>query len=506
MRSWVGGRLKTSEGNLLPLDPASPPGPDAYFLAGDVRVNENIELTSMQTLFMREHNRLADSFKAAHRTWTDEQVFQAARRIVVAEMQNITYNEFLPALLGNNALSRYHGYNPSVNPGIATEFSTAAFRLGHSMLGADIEFLGNNGQELRDEIALRDAFNNPAVVKETGIDSILKYLASDPSREIDNQINDDVRNFLFGAPGEGGFDLASLNIQRGRDHGLADYNATRVAYGLRPVTSFAQITSNVDVQQKLAAMYGNVDNIDLWVGGLAEDHVRGSSVGPLFQRIVADQFERLRDGDRFWYQRELTSRELADVTRTSLADIIRRNTTTTNLQENVFFFHTSISGSVLLDVNKDGRLNSRDMGLPGITVQLLDLDGNLVATAVTGRDGSYTFDSVDFGTYRVQVQVPRSLAAVHARSAPDRDHPQSGCGEHRLRLSIGPPRADAGHDGRRRSGHDQLVKSHGAHEDLASSRMRHWVGRPRRPREGPCGRADAFFAGSGAPPASPPGG
>ena len=96
LRTLSGGRLKTSEGNLLPLDASG-----SMFMAGDVRVNENIELTAMQTLFVREHNRLADQFAAAPSSdWTDEQLYQAARRIVIGELQAITYNEFLPALLG----------------------------------------------------------------------------------------------------------------------------------------------------------------------------------------------------------------------------------------------------------------------------------------------------------------------------------------------------------------------------------------------------------------------
>src|SRR4029079_6656793 len=106
------------------------------------------------------------------------------------------------------------------------------------------------------------------------------------------RVVDDVRDFLFGPPGAGGFDLAALNIQRGRDHGLADYNAGRVAYGLRPVTDFDQITRNPEVQAALREVYHDVNEIDLWVGGLAEDHVPGTSVGPLIQRIVSQQFSR----------------------------------------------------------------------------------------------------------------------------------------------------------------------------------------------------------------------
>src|SRR5207248_9031712 len=100
-------------------------------------------------------------------------------------------------------------------------------------------------------LSLAQAFFNPAQVVQTGIDPILKYLSSDNAQEVDNKIVPELQNFLFGPPGAGGFDLAALNIQRGRDHGLADYNTTRRAYGLPAVTSFAQITSNTTDQAQL---------------------------------------------------------------------------------------------------------------------------------------------------------------------------------------------------------------------------------------------------------------
>src|SRR5262249_52269992 len=154
---------------------------------------------------------------------------------------------------------------------------------------------------------------------------------------LDTQLVQSLRNFLFGQPGQGGMDLAALNIQRGRDHGLADYNTTRAAYGLPRVRSFADITSNPELQQALKQAYGNVNNIDLWVGAMAEDHVRGGSTGPLVRRILANQFERLRDGDRFWYQRAFSGQQLSQIEHTTLADIIERNTGVRGLQDNVFF-------------------------------------------------------------------------------------------------------------------------------------------------------------------------
>ncbi len=247
LRTFVGGALKTSAGNLLPFNTVGLANAnDAHlyadsqlFLAGDIRANENIELTAIHTLFMREHNQLAAAIAAANPRLSDEQIYQRARRIVAAEVQVITFQEFLPALLGSGALRPYAGYNPDVNAGLATEFSSAAFRIGHTLINDDIEFLDNDAVEVREGLSLAYAFFNPAPVIEVGPDPLLKYLATDNAQEVDTQLVDGLRNFLFGPPGAGGLDLASLNIQRGRDHGLADYNTVRAAYGLPTVTSFA---------------------------------------------------------------------------------------------------------------------------------------------------------------------------------------------------------------------------------------------------------------------------
>jgi peroxidase len=413
LRTMVGGRLKTSDGDLLPLNtmglandnPIGAPA-SSLFVAGDTRANENSELTALQTLFMREHNRLADRYAAANPNWGDEQVFQAARRVVIGELQAITYNEFLPALVGFRGAGGYRGYDPGVNAGIANEFSTAAFRMGHSLVGDDVELLDNNGNALADPVDLSADFFNPAVVSKWGIDPILKYLASDRAQEFDTHVVDELRNFLFGQPGQGGLDLASLNIQRGRDHGLADYNSTRVAYGLPAVTDFSQITHDVALQDQLKAEYGNVNNIDLWVGGLAEDHVSGGSVGPLFAKIITDQFARLRDGDRLWYERSFSGMDLVRLRHTTLADVIERNTDLTNLQSNVFFFHAAVAGSVFVDGNGNGRLDMRERPLAGVTVELLDANGAVMATTRTNGMGMYSFRSLDLGSYSVVVVPP----------------------------------------------------------------------------------------------------
>lgn len=326
------GRLKTSDGNLLPFNTAGLPNfpaSSAFFIAGDFRVNEQIGLMAIQTLFVREHNHWADRFKNEHPDWTDEQIYRHARAIVGAEIQAITYREFLPVLLGRDALRPYRGYQPQVNPSIANEFATAAYRVGHTMLSPTLLRLNADGTpHASGEISLAASFFNIGEILQNGIEPILSGLTVQIGQEVDNYLVDEVRNFLFGPPGAGGFDLASLNIQRGRDHGLPAYVQVRRALGLRPIRTFAEITPDATTSANLAKAYASVNDIDLWVGGLSEPHVPGAMVGETFRAILRDQFERLRDGDRFWYESYLPPEWVRTVEQQTLSTILQRNAVT----------------------------------------------------------------------------------------------------------------------------------------------------------------------------------
>jgi len=231
----AGGKLKVSEGDYLPLNDGSFPnaGPNGSTdpMAGDVRASENVALLSLHTIFVREHNRLVDEIADAHPDYDDERLYQEAKAMVEAEIQIITYKEFLPLLLGANALDDYQGYRIDIDPQIANVFATAAYRVGHTMLSAEfLRISEDGGTSPVGSLALRDAFFNPtAMTEQGGVDPLLRGLAAQWAQEVDPYIVDDVRNFLFGPPGAGGFDLASLNIQRGRDHGLPSYNDARAA-------------------------------------------------------------------------------------------------------------------------------------------------------------------------------------------------------------------------------------------------------------------------------------
>lgn len=322
-------------------------------LAGDVRAAENIALTSLHTLFAREHNRLVDELAEENQDLTSDELFDAARMRVEAEIQAITFNEFHSVLLGEDAIAAYEGYDSSVNPGISVEFSTAAYRFGHTLLSSEIERLNEDGSSIDiGSISLQDAFFNPGAIAESGgIESILRGLAGTTAQEIDNMIVEDVRSFLFAPTGEIGLDLASLNIQRGRDLGVSSYNDLREAFGLERVESFDEITSDADIAAKLEALYGDVDNIDAWVGGLAEDPAEDGMLGETFSLVIIDQFTRLRDGDAYWSEAgQFSDEELEALWGTTLSDVILANTEIDSLQDSALIAAERIGGTDADDV------------------------------------------------------------------------------------------------------------------------------------------------------------
>jgi peroxidase len=460
LRTFVGGQMKTSPGGLPPLDNltyftaaqlaainASVGGmadagslPESeMFVTGDTRGNENIELTVLQALFLDNHNRIASELHQENPTWTDEQLFQEARKLNIAQYQSTIYNEYLPAVLGTNALSAYKGYNPNVDVAISNEFSTVAFRFGHSLLSGDVERQGNNGQAVAADVPLEDDFFDSSILNgqgqpstidpvtgltTTSIGPVLKGDADGDAQAEDTQVINEVRDLLFNevVPGVGGGqDLIALDIERGRVNGIGSYNQVRVALGLPAVTSFAQITSNVQVQHELQAAYGNVNNIDAFEGGLAEDPVKGSDVGPLFQKIMVDQFTALRDGDRFFYLNEQFSPQEQQILQqgNTLAKVIEANTNVTNLQSDVFLFKASISGTVSALGNQPPRGHgSPARPLAGVTVELEDSTGAVLATTTTDSQGNYQFRQQSglsgTGDYIVQLVAP---AGYSARSA-----------------------------------------------------------------------------------------
>jgi hypothetical protein len=145
----------------------------------------------------------------------------------------------------------------------ARAIAAAAYRLGHSMLPSELLCLDGNLAPLSSgNLSLADAFFDPSLMSRIGPDPILRGLCVQRCQEIDNEVVDEVRNFLFGARGVWGFDLAALNIQRGRDHGLASYNRVRQTYGLPPVRGFGEINPDPVIATRLSSVYVSTDDID----------------------------------------------------------------------------------------------------------------------------------------------------------------------------------------------------------------------------------------------------
>jgi peroxidase len=388
------GHMKTSAGDNLPIDPQS-----GMFMAGDVRAQENPDLTALQTLFVREHNYQVDQLHKEHPNWSGDKLYEMAKAITTAEMVNITYSEFLPHLLGEDAIKPYHGYDPTVDARITEEFEGAAYRFGHSIVSDEISATSNIGAFTSEQTLAESFFENPATFAATGADGLLRHLSGDLANPLDTHLVDGLRNLLVDPPD--GVDLAAINIQRAHDLGLGTLNQTRVALGLTPYTSFDQVSSDPATAAALEEAYGSVDAIDLWTGGLAEDHVAGSVIGPTFGRIIGDQFTALRDGDQYYFENQGFDRQtLNEIKGTTLSDLIMRDTDTTAMQSDAFVAterHSGTAGGVdpTGEEAADG-MAQLVVGSPGKdTLTGGDLNDTLVAArghmTMTGGDGADTF-------------------------------------------------------------------------------------------------------------------
>ncbi|GGH41116.1 hypothetical protein GCM10010973_37870 [Cribrihabitans marinus] len=404
LRSGEGGRLRSFEtpetgGALLPIaadNDEMAGATDPLFLAGDIRANENVGLTALQTLLMREHNRWADRLAVENPGWNDDQLFDTARAIVEAEIQTITYRDWLPALLAGNeglapvaaVLGPSAGYDPGVDGQVSVEFSTAAFRVGHTMVSSAMPMMGESGAgDPAGPLMIQDAFFNSSWLRDGYLDDILRGQAGSAAQEIDGKVIDDLNFFLTLGDGVSGFSLAALNILRGRDHGLQSYVDTRAALlgDLDPAAlaadDFAAISSDPEVQADLAEVYDSVHQVDLWVGGLVEDRVGDAPLGPLFAWIVADQFLRTRAADEgFGDLPDMLDPALAaEVSGTGLRDIILRNTEVEHLQADPFHWAARRMG----DEGSDDIWGSAASDL------MMGMDGQDKLVGLNGRDALF---------------------------------------------------------------------------------------------------------------------
>ncbi|XP_063825224.1 peroxidase [Ostrinia nubilalis] len=366
LRALTAGRLRMlrdGDRDLLPqaTDPKDPCNTQQMtakgrycFETGDDRANENLHLTTMHLIWARQHNRLAAILKKLNPHWDDERLYQEARRVVGAQMQHITYSEFLPSILGKDVMWALNltlleegfseAYDPSVEPTVANHFSAAAFRFAHTLLPGLIHNVDASTGTIN-YVQLHEMLFNPyALYSLRGPNKAVRSALNTPVHTVDPHVTAELSNHLFERPttlntnssvpkkpGPCGLDLVSLNIQRGRDHGLPGYPEWREHCGLSRPKNFEDLGKMFDdlSLSRICKIYNNVDDIDLYTGALAEDP-RGRLLGPTLSCLLADQFLRLKVGDRFWYETSdrvvgFTIEQLTEIRMTTLAGVICAN-------------------------------------------------------------------------------------------------------------------------------------------------------------------------------------
>ncbi len=377
-----------------------------HYIAGDGRANENFALTSIHTIWARNHNHHVEGLEAAGFQGTAEELFQAAKMINEAEYQRVVFDEYLETLLGGLRSEGTHGfleYDPNANAGISHEFAGAVFRFGHSLIGQTMTVLDANGNPT--QVKLFDAFLNPSNdplvftgplppgytpqpgYAQHGVNAIIGGTITQPSEDVDFNIVDAVRNDLVRINA----DLFAFNVARGWDLGIGTLNQVRrdlsastnpyvaeavgfaggnltpysswedfqarnglsdaviaqfrqaypdLVLAAADITKFQAINPDIAIvmQSNGTGIVSGIDRLDLWVGGLAERHINDGLVGETFWVVLSEQFERLQDGDRFYYIDRFDNFDFYEnfIDGQQFADIIARNTGITTLPERVF--------------------------------------------------------------------------------------------------------------------------------------------------------------------------
>ncbi|KAG0415140.1 hypothetical protein HPB47_007693 [Ixodes persulcatus] len=259
--------------------------------AGDERVNEHPALACLHTVWLRQHNKVARELAQLNSLWDDERLFQEARRIVGAQWQHISYSEWMLVVLGPDAMARYQltptgrsRYSPTVDASLINEFASAAFRLGHTLI---------------------DGVFNRRLLSHSWMSSA--NLTSSPCTPPRSFVTIGVSQHLYRLRNESyGLDLIALNLQRGREHGLRPYVDYLTYCTGHVVNSFDDLLRYIPakVVNQYISLYEDVTDIDLFTGGVSETSVPGGLVGPTFACILGETFNKLKFGDRFYYEHE----------------------------------------------------------------------------------------------------------------------------------------------------------------------------------------------------------
>ena len=385
MQFRLGQLLTTSKstfGDVFPptLDPlkstfssaCAPSAGHTCFISGSEHVNFLPTSTVLHTIWIRQHNNIANqllvklqnplrisfeiTFQAMNKKWTDEQIYQEARRIVIAQIQHISYNEFLPLLVGRESWKRFglspkesyteeDFYNLKTDASVLNSFASIVGQFFFSLFESKLGSYTSQGIRVQ-ERSLSDLFNDPSgLAFPDKLNSVLRYLIRESPPKVGLQMTEELRDKLFKNHGNFGLDLAALLLQTGRDHGIPSYTVWREKCGGSKVNRFEDLQD--DIQNSgwllpiLQRAFASVDDVDLLILGLAEKPVRGALVGPTFSCIISLQFRKTKKGDRFWYENNFgpsafTEEQQAEIKKTTMARIMCDNSGMGSVQPKVF--------------------------------------------------------------------------------------------------------------------------------------------------------------------------
>ncbi|XP_040357587.1 peroxidase [Ixodes scapularis] len=311
---------------------------EVCFRAGDERVNEHPALACLHTVWLRQHNKVARELARLNSLWDDERLFQETRRIVGAQWQHIAYSEWMLVVLGPDAMARYQltptgrsRYSPTVDGSLLNEFASAAFRLGHTLIDGVFNRVTEHGEASPYE--LQDFYFFPFYLYHGDMDNVVRGLLRQSSQDYDSFVTIGVSQHLYRLRNESyGLDLIALNLQRGREHGLRPYIDYLTYCTGHVVNSFDDLLRYIPakVVNQYISLYEDVTDIDLFTGGVSETSVPGGLVGPTFACILGETFNKLKFGDRFYYEHEgqagsFAPEQLQQIRKTSLSQILCDN-------------------------------------------------------------------------------------------------------------------------------------------------------------------------------------
>ncbi|ELT97224.1 hypothetical protein CAPTEDRAFT_134931 [Capitella teleta] len=313
------------------------------FTAGDERINENAGLGVIHIAWLRQHNRIEEELHRLNPHWSGEKLFYQTKKIMTAALQHVTYNEQVPVILGPHLVQKWniglkqdgydYSYNSKVDARIPNSFATAAYRFGHTLLHERLERV-DAYDHVDDSLFLSSTFHRPMEIynqHKGGVDSFIRGLAQGTTQAYDQFFTKQITKSLFTdrPPFGPGMDLVSINMQRGRDHGLPGYNSYREWCGFGRAHSFDDLAVHVTDPRALKGLktvYKHVDDIDLFAGGVSESPVPEGVVGPTFACIIGETFQKLKIGDRFWYEYDhkngFTPAQLQQIRRITMARIM----------------------------------------------------------------------------------------------------------------------------------------------------------------------------------------